>query len=262
MLIVIIVIVVVVVAVIGGYYYLSLDTEENGNGNGNGNGSNRAPHAEFDYFPKPVIVNQTVHFDSSNSTDPDGDDLTYEWNFGDPYSEPGNPNTADDANPEHIYRNPGSYDVNLIVDDGRGKNDTYEVTITVEEDTTPEVELSVTRTQDPVHASTNIRWRINIDSVTMTEQQNVLDNIEYMIYGTDENDVKDSGNVGQLDPPTPIPPNTKVDNGVYFTSADNRLTEDDWFSIAEDGGGGIVAGDTFRLIYVSRDIVMGEIQLT
>lgn len=242
MLIVIIVIAVVVVAVIGGYYYLSLDTDDNGNGNGNGNGSNHAPEAKFDYFPKPVIVNQTVHFDSSNSTDQDGDDLTYEWNFGDPYSEPGNSNTADEANPEHIYRNPGSYKVSLIVDDGRGKNDTHEVTITVE----GEGSLTATLTANAVPVGA-ITWTISITNVEGPNEKTALTDNMYIISNPDETVIRKSGYLSEiLDYPTTIP----IPAGIYYLGGeDNALSNQDSIEIAGDGDASIQSGDIFKIIY-------------
>ena len=49
-------------------------------------------------------------FDGTRSTDPDGDTLTYAWNFGD-----GNPGTG--PTPTHTYATQGSYSVSLSVTD-------------------------------------------------------------------------------------------------------------------------------------------------
>jgi N-acetylneuraminic acid mutarotase len=50
-------------------------------------------------------------FDASASTDPDGDPLTYQWDFGD-----GNTSTV--AAPNHAYENDGTYSVSLTISDG------------------------------------------------------------------------------------------------------------------------------------------------
>ena len=52
-----------------------------------------------------------VHFSSAGSTDPEGEPLTYSWNFGD-----GTTSTA--ANPTHTYANPGPYQARLTISDG------------------------------------------------------------------------------------------------------------------------------------------------
>lgn len=64
----------------------------------------------------------TVAFDGSESTDADGDELSYSWDFGD-----GESSTA--QSPSHEYADPGTYVATLTVDDGRGKSDTDVVTI-------------------------------------------------------------------------------------------------------------------------------------
>ena len=48
-----------------------------------------------------------VQFSSAGSSDPDGDPLTYRWNFGD-----GTP-TSDQANPQHTYTTNGTYTATL-----------------------------------------------------------------------------------------------------------------------------------------------------
>jgi hypothetical protein len=52
-----------------------------------------------------------IDFDGTGSSDPDGDPLTYDWDFGDT-------NTGTGATPNHTYADPGVYEVCLSVDDG------------------------------------------------------------------------------------------------------------------------------------------------
>lgn len=81
---------------------------------------NQAPQA---IIVAPVINALTVDFDSS-STDPDGDMLTYLWNFGDGA-------TSNLKNPSHSYAQAGSYTVSLNVSDG-SLNDSDSLTLLVE----------------------------------------------------------------------------------------------------------------------------------
>ena len=52
-----------------------------------------------------------INFDGSGSSDPDGDSLTYRWDFGDE-------TTATGASPTHSYPAAGIYNVCLVVNDG------------------------------------------------------------------------------------------------------------------------------------------------
>jgi glucose/arabinose dehydrogenase len=67
----------------------------------------------------------TVHFTGSNSSDPEGDTLTYDWNFGDGSAH----STA--ADPTHVYASGGDYTARLTVDDGAGRFPSTTIAITV-----------------------------------------------------------------------------------------------------------------------------------
>ena len=66
-----------------------------------------------------------VAFDASGSSDPDGDPLTFTWDFGDGAAGTG-------ATPTHAYADDGNYTVTLTADDGHGgtATDTLVVTVT------------------------------------------------------------------------------------------------------------------------------------
>jgi hypothetical protein len=59
-----------------------------------------------------VAENETVCLSGSNSTDPDGDPLTYLWDFGDG-------SISTEPNPCHKYLNAGMYSLRLVVNDGK-----------------------------------------------------------------------------------------------------------------------------------------------
>ncbi|WP_426503705.1 PA14 domain-containing protein [Dactylosporangium sp. McL0621] len=72
-------------------------------------GNAPAVHASADTTGGPAPL--TVHYSSAGTSDPDGDDLTYTWNFGD-----GSISTA--PNPTKVYPDIGVYPATLTVSDG------------------------------------------------------------------------------------------------------------------------------------------------
>jgi PKD repeat protein len=83
------------------------------------------PIASFTLSPTEPIVNETVTFDASASSDPDGTIVSYAWDFGDGASDSG-------AIVEHAYTAAGTYDVSLTVTDNDGLTHTITKSITVE----------------------------------------------------------------------------------------------------------------------------------
>ena len=74
---------------------------------------NRVPHADAG-LDQNVEVNQIVNFDGSRSFDPDGNILSYNWDFGEGTTS-GWLNTAKTT---HSYNKPGDYTITLTVSDG------------------------------------------------------------------------------------------------------------------------------------------------
>ena len=65
----------------------------------------------------------TVNFSSSGSQDPDGSIAAYSWDFGDGSL------LASEANPSHVYTEPGSYIAMLTVTDDQGLTASAQVDI-------------------------------------------------------------------------------------------------------------------------------------
>jgi PKD repeat protein len=91
--------------------------------------ANRPPQAAFEYpltVPRP---GEAIMFDASNSVDPDGEIVRYEWDFGDGSEDvtTGLPTTS------HAYEEPGTYVVSLRVTDDDGATDVIRKTVTVGE---------------------------------------------------------------------------------------------------------------------------------
>ena len=85
--------------------------------------ANHAPTADAG-GPYSVYGGQGVTFDGTGSTDPDGDTLSYNWDFGDGA-------TATGATPTHTYAQGGQFNASLTVSDGRGGTNTASATVSV-----------------------------------------------------------------------------------------------------------------------------------
>ncbi|MCZ6875184.1 MAG: OmpA family protein [bacterium] len=86
---------------------------------------NRPPRAVL-VAPAEGEVNMLLSFDASQSSDPDGDKLSFLWDYGDASS-----NRFSFPNATHRYRKPGRYTVQLQVDDGKGGSDRTSAPLTV-----------------------------------------------------------------------------------------------------------------------------------
>jgi chitodextrinase len=73
---------------------------------------NTPPSSAFSFTPESPLVGESVLF--SGGSDPDGDPITREWDFGDLTP------ASSDAAPTHSYATEGSYTVVLTVTDDRG----------------------------------------------------------------------------------------------------------------------------------------------
>jgi glucose/arabinose dehydrogenase len=88
--------------------------------------TNSPPDAVAQADPDSGSPPLTVAFTGSGSSDPDGDDLTFDWDFGD-----GSPHSSE-ADPTHEYEDEGTYTARLTVTDSANNEsvDTVRVTVT------------------------------------------------------------------------------------------------------------------------------------
>ncbi|MFV9677446.1 MAG: PKD domain-containing protein, partial [Methanosarcinales archaeon] len=121
---------------------------------------NQPPVANFTYSPANPIVAQTITFNASNSTDPDGNITKYEWTFGD-----GHITNTTEQNITYSYASAGTFTVNLTVtdDDGATNTTTKEIVIQPVQDTTPPASIT-TLTSTLGHTWINWTWKNPADA--------------------------------------------------------------------------------------------------
>jgi hypothetical protein len=87
--------------------------------------ANQQPRLDASVNPDQGAAPLEVRFNLCRSTDPDGDTLSYDIQFGDG----GRSGRCQDT---HTYGDPGRYNVHLTVTDGRGGVDDRNVVVTAE----------------------------------------------------------------------------------------------------------------------------------
>ncbi len=85
------------------------------------------PVADFTFSPARPQVGETVYFDASDSFDPDGQIIKYEWDF-----ESDGTLDAQGVRVEHIFTQAGTFTVTLIVTDNDGETGTARKPIIIE----------------------------------------------------------------------------------------------------------------------------------
>ncbi|MBU1146425.1 lamin tail domain-containing protein [Patescibacteria group bacterium] len=86
--------------------------------------------------PSEAEISEEINFDGSDSTDPDGDELIFSWNFGDGSEAAG-------ANVNHVYSAAGKYKIILTVKDALGATATAEQFIVIANPDSAEENFSI-----------------------------------------------------------------------------------------------------------------------
>jgi YVTN family beta-propeller protein len=139
-------------------------------------GGNRAPSAVITASPSFGYRPLTVNFSSANSSDPDGQTLSYAWNFGDPTR---TDDVSTSPNPTWTYTANGSYVATLTVSDGQK---TGQVTKTIVVGSTPPIaqiqQVTTPRGDMTYHAGDTITFSA-LTGPTVDPDQGALPNSAY-----------------------------------------------------------------------------------
>jgi len=90
--------------------------------------SGNAPIARITPSNPKIQINETISFSGSDSTDADGDQLSFVWSFE------GDSNQYEGASIDRNYPDKGEFLVTLVVTDSTGMTDEIETTVSVVED--------------------------------------------------------------------------------------------------------------------------------
>ena len=171
--------------------------------------------------PFSARVDEMVYFSGSNSYDPDGDVLTYFWDFGD-----GTTLTSQEAN--HLYQSVGQYLVSLMVVDEQGFDDTTEQTIQILAENN--YYSSGTNESDSVEDSENP------ESESVSDDDGISDDAQNddTVPDDSSDDSSDSGGEN----------NDEIDNSSVDDSNDSDTTADDSVPVVQ---------------YLASDLTINEI---
>ena len=153
---------------------------------------NQAPTASLDAtyggFGQQVKVNSIAFFDAGASSDPDGDVLEFEWDFGDG-------STSSLLRPNHQYNSTGNFTVTLTVRDSSNESSTAQtwVLVNIRTYTVDFVQNEITLpafagyTAEGATTTQNHDYPYNLTSVTYDlewEEDEDLDSPENPVVGT------------------------------------------------------------------------------
>ena len=220
------------------------DKDEEKNDEKNGDATNKLPTASM-WISKNVYVGDTVKFDGSNSSDPDGEIVQYNWDFGDGTSAMGQ--TA-----EHVYEQVGYPKVVLTVVDDNSSEDSVHDYIRIDEEGNNTAEM------EPPSFDLDCR-KIGIIPdmakyvVTISNVSGGNTSIEYFDYI-----ILDHEDAAILDNNTLENSLNNMSSGVVYTSLDDHLSEGDRFTISEEDIPNLNDGDIFQIIFRPGELMVGE----
>lgn len=115
---------------------------------------NGTPTASFVASPSAPRENDSILFDASASSDPDGRLVSYAWDFGDGRTDSG-------TRVFHSYSLAGAYTVVLTVTDDRGVSASVSKTVTVSSASVPKADFAFSPTTPAPHQNVNFNGSLS-----------------------------------------------------------------------------------------------------
>jgi len=159
----------------GYYVYVSDDDEDTNNTTSTGQNS---PIARISPSNPKIQVDNNINFSASDSTDSDGDELTYAWSFE------GDSKQYTDVTIMRNYSSAGEFKVNLVVTDSTGLLDETETIVTVVDNYEESFEGDVEEGQ-----SNTIIFPVNVGAVSLRINWSLDENQNFPLSSTDPSTV-------------------------------------------------------------------------
>lgn len=161
---------------------------------------NGQPTAALNASTTKVNVDDSITFNASESTDPDGDQLSYAWDLdGDGTYDDGSGPTA-----SRSFSEPGTYDISVNVSDGTA-TDTQTVSVTVVDETSPSPSIIVDTDGEGTSESTAELGRTIVLDGTNTTDNVDTESYEWVIHSSTSGDILATlnGSTAQYTPTNP-----------------------------------------------------------
>ncbi len=150
---------------------------------------NRAPNAKVMASATEGATPFEVTFDASETADPDGDKLRYNWQFG------ADEGSGSGAQVTHVFEEPGVYTVELEVVDRDGLKSQDQIKIYAG-NAPPSIEVAMQRNQSFFFPGRTVSYSVNVDDEEdgSTRDQGIRPeqvafSIDYLEQGTDINEI-------------------------------------------------------------------------
>ena len=185
---------------------------------------NQSPVADFNYSPQSPGANREITFDGSSSHDPDGQIISYEWDFGD-----GEP-VASGITMQHSYNKAAVYTVSLTVTDNEGSVNVKTTSVPVS--LYPSEAISTPPSGPPTLDFANAGEATRVEMYELIQQVFNVERIKSQHEGKDEDDLFNCMDslLRQLDP-------KQQDKDIQMTDMvrDGALTEGEELYVSAAG---------------------------